>query len=335
MAVAPDLGFPDRAVRFEDTDDAQPKVAGRELGSEIDSVELPVRPASDDRFIGAELKHAPIDDVRLVADLERFGGDTSQRHVRRRSRAALIQIDQDVEFRRGDWPVVDTQQAWRLLDGLHVGTGKRAGHLRIRAGAEHDRAVRSARVRHRRAEPFTDRQHGHKHDDDARDADHGNGRGARALRNGPYAQRRDRQCLGQPASNHVRRSASVMRSRIALTAGNAPATRPSAQHKAMPMAMSRLRMMKTGRNALLKLPPSTATYVIARPRPPPRSAIRIDSTSTNPSTRPLEKPSVLRTASSLVRSRTDCAIVFASTSRKRVKCTAARMAMMIALMFPT
>src|SRR4029453_13818474 len=105
MAVAPDLRLADGSVRFEDADDAQPKVAGRELGSEIDAVELAVRPASDDRFIGADMKHAPIDDMRLAADLERFGGDTSQRHVRSRSRAALIQIDQDVEFRGSDRPV--------------------------------------------------------------------------------------------------------------------------------------------------------------------------------------------------------------------------------------
>src|SRR6185369_7606864 len=297
--------------------------------------ELAVCAPPHDRFIGTELEHAAIDDVRLVADLERFGADPSQRHVGRRSGAALVQIDKHIELGRRDWPVVDAQQARRLLNHLHFGARKTARHLRIGAGAHYDGAVRCTGVRHRRPESLADRQHRHEHDDDSGDADHGNGRGACALRDGSYAQRRDGQRLRQPAPNHVRRSASVMRSRIAVMAGKAPATTPSAQHNAMPMAMSRLRMMNTGRSALLKLPPSTAKQVIARPRPPPSSAIRIDSTSTRPSTRPLEKPSVLSTASSLVRSRTDCAIVFASTSRNSVKRTAARIEMMIALMFPT
>src|SRR4029453_3062285 len=150
--------------------------------------------------------------------------------------------------------------------------------------AHHDRTVRSACARHRSPEPLSDRQHRDEDDNDAGDADHGDRRRTGALRNGSDAERGNRQRLCQPAPNRVRRSASGLRSRIAVMAGKAPATTPSAQHKAMPIAISRLRMMNTGSNALLKLPPSTAKYVIARPRPPPRSAIRIDSTRLNDTT---------------------------------------------------
>ena len=58
-----------------------------------------------------------------------------------------------------------------------------------------------------------------------------------------------------------------------------------------------------------------------------------DSTSTSARTSPSEKPSVLSTASSLVRSRTDWAIVLAATSRI-VKNTAVTMPRMIAPMSP-
>ncbi len=61
--------------------------------------------------------------------------------------------------------------------------------------------------------------------------------------------------------------------------------------------------------------------------------MKSDSASTRMSTLAFGKPSVFNTASSLVRSRTDCAIVLATTSRI-VKRTATRMAIMIAPMSP-
>ena len=59
-----------------------------------------------------------------------------------------------------------------------------------------------------------------------------------------------------------------------------------------------------------------------------------DSARTNVRIRALENPSVFNTASSLVRSRTACAIVLATT-RRIVKSTAVKMAIMIDLMSPT
>ncbi len=59
----------------------------------------------------------------------------------------------------------------------------------------------------------------------------------------------------------------------------------------------------------------------SRPSPPPTRAMKSDSARTSTRIRPPEKPSVLSTASSLVRSRTDCAIVLAAMS-SMVKSTA-------------
>jgi hypothetical protein len=195
MAVAPDLGLTDRAVGLENPDDAQSKVARHEVGSEIDARELPVRTPSDDRFIGAELEHPAIDDVGLVADLQRFGTDASQRHVGRRSGAALVQINEHVEFGGRNRPVVDPQQSRRLLNHLHLGARKTARHLRVSTRPHHDCPIRCAGVRHCRAEALANRQHRDEHDDDAGDADHGHRGRACALRDGSYAQRGDRQRL--------------------------------------------------------------------------------------------------------------------------------------------
>src|SRR6185436_8294604 len=96
MAVAPDLGLTDGSVRLENPNDAQSKVPRYEFGSEIHAGKLAVCTPPHDCFIGTELEHAAIDDVRFVADLQRFGADPSQRDVGRRSGAAFVQIDQHV-----------------------------------------------------------------------------------------------------------------------------------------------------------------------------------------------------------------------------------------------
>ena len=80
-------------------------------------------------------------------------------------------------------------------------------------------------------------------------------------------------------------------------------------------------------------PPWTKIQATSRPSPPPTTATNNDSASTSASTVASEKPSVFSTASSLVRSRTACAIVLPTTSRI-VKSTATRMAIMIEPMSP-
>ena len=55
--------------------------------------------------------------------------------------------------------------------------------------------------------------------------------------------------------------------------------------------------------------------MMPRPSPPPMTAISSDSASTSETIVTFENPSVFRTASSLVRSRTDWAIVLATTRR--------------------
>ena len=75
-------------------------------------------------------------------------------------------------------------------------------------------------------------------------------------------------------------------------------------------------------------------YATPRPNAPPTIAISVDSSSTILRIRPSPNPSVLSTASSLVRSRTACAIVLPVTSRM-VKSAMPTIPIMILPMSPT
>ena len=72
--------------------------------------------------------------------------------------------------------------------------------------------------------------------------------------------------------------------------------------------------MKIGSIPLVGSPPCTNSHASPRPSSPPVNAMNSDSASTSVRIAPPENPSVFSTASSLVRSRTDCAIVLAATS---------------------
>ena len=92
--------------------------------------------------------------------------------------------------------------------------------------------------------------------------------------------------------------------------------------------------MKIGSMPPVGSPCCTNSHATSSPRPPPITAISTDSPSTSIRIDAFEKPSVLSTPTSLVRSRTDCAIVLAATSII-VKSTATRIAIMMAPMSPT
>ena len=86
--------------------------------------------------------------------------------------------------------------------------------------------------------------------------------------------------------------------------------------------------------ASASLRPCAANQPNASPSPPPINIISIDSAITIPSTVLSLKPTVLSTANSDMRSRTDCAIVLPVTSN-RVKKTAARISCTISAMSPS
>ena len=127
---------------------------------------------------------------------------------------------------------------------------------------------------------------------------------------------------------------SAARRRSAGAAPAGPATRPPPGPAERP---GRPRSPRPGpgsrRPAASRWASDRRTRSARRPAPapgaPPSTAIRQDSASTRPSTPRSVKPSVLSTASSPIRSRTDCAMVLPATSRM-VKKTTATMAIRIA-----
>ena len=127
-----------------------------------------------------------------------------------------------------------------------------------------------------------------------------------------------------------------MRSRMAWVAGSSPAMVPKNKISATPARRALGGRKKTGRKEPSALPSMgmiTAT-ARSRPVPPASTAMASDSASTSPSTRPREKPSVFSTASSLVRSRTACAMVLPVTTSMMRK-TAVNTQRTIAPMLPT
>src|SRR6185295_4986002 len=99
------------AVGLEGANDAHPEIAGRELGAESDTFELPVGRPADDRFVRAELEHPSVDDLYLLADLECFGSDAPERHIGRSTGAPLVEIDEHEQLRRRHRPILDAQKS--------------------------------------------------------------------------------------------------------------------------------------------------------------------------------------------------------------------------------
>src|SRR5262249_5575349 len=119
----------------------------------------------------------------------------------------------------------------------------------------------------------------------------------------------------------------VMRARNATIAGTKPAARLSARATTNPnnaLSIERPRLGKRAtaspRNGSLGRMP-IMPRLRTRPSAPPRRPMSSASLSTSAMTRPLEKPSVFRTAISVRRSRTAMLIVLAVTTRI-VKATA-------------
>ena len=81
-------------------------------------------------------------------------------------------------------------------------------------------------------------------------------------------------------------------------------------------------------------PCAMITQAIPSPSAPPMTAIAHDSTSTSVRIKPSLNPSVFSTASSLVRSRIDCAMALPATNRMK-NITIDAIAIMIAPMSPT
>mmetsp|Transcript_44842 Transcript_44842/g.105636 ORF Transcript_44842/g.105636 Transcript_44842/m.105636 type:complete len:231 (+) Transcript_44842:480-1172(+) len=126
-----------------------------------------------------------------------------------------------------------------------------------------------------------------------------------------------------------------MFTRIARSAGSAPTPRPNAS--ARPTPIIQLTSPAAGRLSAPPLPALTAGPMMlanSRPMTPPISSSSTDSASTMPSRLGPEKPRVLSTAISPVRSRTACIMVLPASSSS-VKNTAPMIDVTIRLMSAT
>ena len=217
-----------------------------------------------------------------------------------------------------------------------------ARHLAVGAAAHHERAARASPIPSIAAEkPGGDRQHRHEDDHDAGDADDGHGRRARALQEssaGCSARSprefqsdrigRHRQFLEDSARayacSQVLRSASVMRRRIAPPPASRPRAGPSATIRPTPSTTSRGGQHEDRQHAAGRI---AALHEQPRDAEAQRAADERDEQRLGEHQRQDRAAGEARascsTASSLVRSRTDCAIVLAATS-PNMKSTAER-----------
>ena len=117
-------------------------------------------------------------------------------------------------------------------------------------------------------------------------------------------------------------------------AGMTPASRPINNISAPPVTTSRGGSVKTGSRPPVGSPACTMIHATARPRPPATNVIKSDSERTRARILLSVKPTVLSTASSFVRSRTDCTIVLAAT-KPNINRTVDAIAIMMEPISPT
>ncbi len=103
--------------------------------------------------------------------------------------------------------------------------------------------------------------------------------------------------------------------------------------RTMPSTMSRGGSTKIASMPPVGSPRCTNSHATPSPSNPPTSTMNSDSASTSVRIATPENPSVFSTASSLVRSRTDCAMVLAAT-RPNMKSTVEEIAIMMAPISP-
>src|SRR5437764_1346406 len=160
-----------------------------------------------------------------------------------------------------------------------------------------------------RAEAVRERQHADEHGDHERDAERREGG-----RHGTLQHTAD--VVDERDLHSTCRSACTTGRRAARSAGTSPLASIKSSAITPPSASVAPLTSKPGRNpAPVKLVARYSSFAPPRPRTAPASVITPASSITSPNSRPSEKPIVLRTATSPVRSRALIIIALAVTSR--------------------
>src|SRR6185436_1585231 len=242
------------------------------------------------------------------------------------------EVDEHEQLRRRERLSARAGDGGRVADQLHVVAQQHARHLAVGAATQHDRGVGRAGGDHHPPESLADREHADEHRHDAGDAEHRRGGGAEARGKRAKVEADEGRELSEPAHYSLRSASTALR-RMAWNAGHAPVITPSSRTMTMPRIRSRGGKLKIGSAPFVGSPALTASAPRSRPIAPPRQEISSDSASTISSICESVKPIAFSTPSSLIRSRTACAIVLPAT-RRMVKKTAVRIAVTIAPMLP-
>src|SRR5262249_46670393 len=134
---------------------------------------------------------------------------------------------------------------------------------------------------HRRREPSANREQRDEHDYHTSNPGNRHGGRTEAGGNGSEGQSHDRRHLPERSHIQTLRSASGILSRIAPSAGAAPARRPIAPANITPSMTSRNRRMNTGNKPRVGSPCWTNSQAVVSPSPPATSTIDRDSASTS------------------------------------------------------
>src|SRR3984957_16250150 len=324
------------AVAREHAGDCPVRVAEMQHAADHEPTKLLRGARACDQLAHGRTKHAAVHDLELGTYPSKLQTDAAQGDVGVGAGVDLRHVHHGDELARHQSPAARVLgEARRIADGIHIRAGQIAVELGVGAAAQEDPPVGPAGIRERVPESGAHRKHRHQYGDHARDADDDHARGAEALRQGLQTHQDDgTQLLEHFAASYfwghsavccaqrLSANASTIFSRIARSAGGSPTI--SASNTAAPIPGTNA-LGDSSRPCNPCLMMGSVAKLNASPMTPAIMHSRRDSARTSPSTLPSPKPRVFRTASSGMRSRTDCIIVLPVRNRS-VKNTAPKIA---------